>query len=212
MKIIERTGKTPELVIEAALLELKVGRDEIETETLEAGSKGILGIGAKPARVRISIKIDPEKTAVDFIKEMALAMGIAINVKTSLDSKQLDVVVEGDDMGILIGKRGQTLDAMQYLVSLAVNKGHAPYITVVLDAENYRKRRKESLERLGISIARKVRSTKKAVTLEPMNTFERRIIHAVLQGEKGISTHSEGNEPYRNIVVSPKKYVAKTNK
>jgi len=117
----------------------------------------------------------------------------------------MDIVLSGENMGILIGKRGQTLDSMQYLVSLAVNKGTAPFLSVTVDAENYRKRRKESLENLALNIARKVKATKRPVTLEPMSTYERRIIHAVLQGEKQIVTHSEGNDPYRNIVIAFKR-------
>ena len=198
-------GKTPELAIEAALTKLKLKREDVETETIEAGSKGILGIGAKPAIVRVTVKYDPEKIAHDFIKEIGMAMGIIIDVKTSLSDKQLDVALSGDNMGILIGKRGQTLDALQYLVSLAVNKGTAPFLAVLIDSENYRSRRKESLEKLAMSISRKVKATKKAVTLEPMNTFERRIIHAVLQNDRGISTHSEGADPYRSIVIAPKR-------
>ena len=205
MNFIEKTGKTPELAIQAALEELKVGRDEVETETLEIGSKGLLGIGAKPALVRVTIKHEPEKAAVAFIKEMGAAMGILIDVDVKVTEKQLYITLSGEHMGILIGKRGQTLDALQYLVSLAVNKGTAPYFNIILDAEDYRKRRKESLERLAVSIARKVKATKKSITLEPMSTYERRIIHAVLQSERGVFTHSEGSEPYRNIVVAPKK-------
>lgn len=205
MRFIEKTGKTPELAILAALEELKAGRDEVETETIEVGSKGLLGIGAKPAVVRVTVKHEPEKIAAAFIKEMGVAMGILIDVDVKATEKQLYITLSGDHMGILIGKRGQTLDALQYLVSLAVNKGTTPYFNIIIDAEDYRKRRKESLERLAISIARKVKATKKPITLEPMNTYERRIIHAILQNERGIYTHSEGNEPYRNIVVALKK-------
>ena len=205
MKFIEKTGKTVEDAIKEALKYLGATRDEVETETLDVPTKGILGLGAKPARVKVTIKYDPEKIAQDFIKEMGVAMGILIDVTTNLNDKQLDIVLFGENMGILIGKRGQTLDALQYLVSLAVNKGTSPFLNVVIDAENYRARRKESLEKLALSIARKVKTTRKSVTLEPMSTLERRIIHAVLQADRGIATHSEGNDPYRNIVIAPKR-------
>ena len=207
-------GKTPELAIEAALKKLNVKREDVETETIEAGSKGILGIGAKPAIVKVSVRHDPEKIVVEFVKEMGAAMGIVVGVKVNLnaDDKQLDIILSGDEMGILIGKRGQTLDALQHLVSLAVNKGTAPYLNVHIDSENYRARRKESLEKLALNIARKVKTTKRAVTLEPMSTFERRIIHSVLQGDRGIATHSEGAEPYRNIVIAPKRHGHNKNK
>jgi spoIIIJ-associated protein len=184
---------------------LGVDRDDIEVEIIDAGSKGILGMGAKPAHIKVTAKFDPEKTARNFIKDMGAAMGISIDVKTGVNEKQLDITLSGENMGILIGKRGQTLDALQYLVSLAVNKGTAPYYNVVIDSENYRKRRKESLENLARNLARKVKMTKRAVTLEPMSTFERRIIHSVLQNDRHITTHSEGSDPYRNIVIAPKR-------
>ncbi|MCL2168633.1 MAG: protein jag [Defluviitaleaceae bacterium] len=205
MKFVDGQGKTPELAIEAALKELGVKRDEVETETLDAGSKGILGIGAKPAVVRVSIIFDPERTATDFLKDIGASMGVSMTVETNLTDKNLNIIISGDNMGILIGKRGQTLDALQHLVSLAVNKGYGQYLSINLDSENYRDRRKESLEKLALNIARKVKATKKPVTLEPMSTLERRIIHAVLQGDRGIATHSEGSDPYRNIVIAPKR-------
>ncbi|MDR2168487.1 MAG: protein jag [Clostridiales bacterium] len=206
MNSIEKTGKTVELAIESALKTLGVNRDEVEVEIVDVGSKGILGLGAKPATVKVTVKFDPEKIAQTFIKDIGMGMGILIDVKTNITEKQLDIVLSGENMGILIGKRGQTLDALQYLVSLAVNKGTAPFLNVVIDSENYRKRRKESLEKLALNIARKVKATRKSVTLEPMNTFERRIIHATLQGDRQIATHSEGNDPYRNIVIAPRRH------
>jgi len=205
MQIIEKTARTVDLAVEEALKQLGVDRDDAEVEIIDAGSKGILGMGSKPAIVKVSAKFDPEKVAQDFIREIGAAMGILIGVETNVSEKQLDITLSGDNMGILIGKRGQTLDALQYLVSLAVNKGTAPYFNVVVDSEDYRKRRKESLENLARNLARKVKTTKKAVTLEPMSTFERRIIHSALQNDRYITTHSEGSDPYRNIVIAPKR-------
>jgi len=205
VNFIEKTDKTVDLAVASALKHLGVTRDEVEVEILEAGSKGFLGMGAKPAKVKVGVLYDPEKIARDFIKEMTVAMGLLVEIEVEISGKNMDIVLSGENMGILIGKRGQTLDSMQYLVSLAVNKGTAPFLSVTVDAENYRKRRKESLENLALNIARKVKATKRPVTLEPMSTYERRIIHAVLQGEKQIVTHSEGSDPYRNIVIAFKR-------
>ena len=205
MKSIEKTAKTVDLAAQEALSTLGVTRDEVDIEIIDAGSKGFMGLGAKPARVKATMKHDPEQVAKTFIKEMGVAMGILINVETTLTDKQMDVVMSGENMGVLIGKRGQTLDAIQYLVSLAVNKGTAPYLNVVVDSENYRKRRREVLEQLAINLAKKVKSTKRPVTLEPMSTFERRIIHSALQNDRYVSTYSEGADPFRNIVIAPKR-------
>lgn len=205
MDFIEKSAKTVEQAVEEALKALAVSRDEADVTIIDAGAKGFIGLGAKPARVRVTIKHNPERIAETFIKEMGMAMGILIGVKISSSEKQLDIVLTGDNMGILIGKRGQTLDAIQYLVSLAVNKGKAPYVNVVIDSENYRKRRREILESLAHNLAKKVKSTRKPVTLEPMNTFERRIIHSALQSDRSVSTYSEGADPFRNIVIAPKK-------
>jgi len=202
---IEKSAKTVEQAVEEALRTLALPRDEVEVTVIDAGAKGFIGLGAKLARVRVTVKHNPERIAEAFIKEMGMAMGILIGVKTTVSEKQLDIVLTGDNMGILIGKRGQTLDAIQYLVSLAVNKGKAPYVNVVIDSENYRKRRREILESLAHNLAKKVKSTRKPVTLEPMNTFERRIIHSALQSDRSVSTYSEGADPFRNIVIAPKR-------
>jgi len=205
MDTVEKTGKTVEEAVEAALRTLEADRSEVDIEIIEVGAKGFLGIGSKLAQVKITRKFDPERIAAAFIKEMASAMNITVNVDTKSDERGMYVTLSGENMGILIGKRGQTLDAIQYLVSLAVNKGTAPYMSVTVDSENYRGRRKEILEQLAMSLARKVKSTRRSVTLEPMNTFERRIIHAKLQNDRQVSTYSEGADPYRNIVIAPKK-------
>ena len=148
-----------------------------------------------------------KKTAEDFLKEVFAAMELAVelNIQYNKETGNLEIDFAGDDMGILIGKRGQTLDSLQYLTSLVVNKSENAYVRVKLDTENYRSRRKDTLENLAKNIAFKVKKTRKPVSLEPMNPYERRIIHSALQGNKFVETYSEGNEPYRHVVVTLKK-------
>ena len=205
MDAIQKTGKTVDEAVNAALAELKISKEDAEIEIIEEGSRGFLGVfGAKDAVVKVKKKFNPEKTAKDFLKEMFIAMGLIVNVETSLTDKHLEIKISGDDMGIIIGKRGQTLDAIQYLVNLVVNKGTAPYISVTLDTENYRERRKETLETLAHNLARKVKHTGKNVVLEPMNPYERRIIHSSLQNDRYVTTYSEGEEPHRNVGIALK--------
>lgn len=205
MDAIQKTGKTVDEAVNAALAELKISKEDAEIEIIEEGSRGFLGVfGAKDTVVKVKKKFNPEKTAKDFLKEMFIAMGLIVNVETSLTDKHLEIKISGDDMGIIIGKRGQTLDAIQYLVNLVVNKGTAPYISVTLDTENYRERRKETLETLAHNLARKVKHTGKNVVLEPMNPYERRIIHSSLQNDRYVTTYSEGEEPHRNVVIALK--------
>ena len=201
---IERSGKTVDDATNDALKFLRVSREEVDVTVLDTGSKGFLGFGSKPARVLVKVKFDPEKRAKQFLREVTAAMNLPLTVTTSLKDKQLLVNLTGDDMGVLIGKRGQTLDSLQYLVNLVVNKGNAPYISVTLDTENYRQRRKETLESLAVNLAKKVKATHKNVVLEPMNPYERRIIHAALQNNRFVTTYSEGDEPFRNVVIVPK--------
>ena len=148
-----------------------------------------------------------KKVADDFLKEVFAAMELAVEINTQYNKEtgNLEIDFAGDDMGILIGKRGQTLDSLQYLTSLVVNKNENAYVRVKLDTENYRSRRKDTLENLAKNIAFKVKKTRKPVSLEPMNPYERRIIHSALQGNKFVETYSEGNEPYRHVVVTLKK-------
>ena len=201
---IERSGKTVDDAANDALKFLRVSRDEVDVTVLDPGAKGFFGFGGKPARVLVKVKFDPEKRAKQFLREVTAAMNLPLTVSTTLKDKQLLVNLTGDDMGILIGKRGQTLDSLQYLVNLVVNKGNAPYISVTLDTENYRQRRKETLESLAVNLAKKVKATRKNVILEPMNPYERRIIHAALQNNRFVTTYSEGDEPFRNVVIAPK--------
>ena len=149
-----------------------------------------------------------KKTAQDFLSGVfgAMELPVEITMEYNQENGSLDIDFAGEDMGILIGKRGQTLDSLQYLTSLVVNKEQKEYVRVKLDTENYRKRRKETLENLARNIAYKVKKTRRPVSLEPMNPYERRIIHSALQNNKFVETYSEGNEPYRHVVVAPKRY------
>ena len=205
MDEIQKSGKSVEKVLEEIMKELNVSSlEDIEYEVIEEGSKGFLGFGSKDAVVKAKVKFDPERIAKEFLREMFIAMGIVVNIETKLKDKQLLINLTGGDMGILIGKRGQTLDSIQYLVNLVVNKGNAPYLSITIDTENYRQRRKDTLESLAYNLAKKVRQTGQKVVLEPMNPYERRIIHSSLQNNRYVTTYSEGNEPFRNVVIDLK--------
>lgn len=161
-----------------------------------------------PAKAPVNIDFASLEAGVkDFLTQVFSAMQLEVEILTKVDeeNKVIDVEFKGPEMGMLIGKRGQTLDSLQYLTNLAVNKQSDSYIKVKLDTEDYRKRRKETLENLAKNIAYKVKRTKRPVSLEPMNPFERRVIHSALQNDKYVSTHSEGEEPYRHVVVTLKK-------
>lgn len=205
MDSIEKSGKTVEEAIEEALQILRCDRAQVEIKVLEEGSKGFLGIGGRLAKVSVRMKSTPKAKAHEFLKEMTLLMGINIDVEIDdSDERHMAVNLIGDNLGILIGKRGQTLDSIQYLLNLVVNKGDMPYISITLDTENYRTKRKEALENLARNLAKKAKSQRRSVVLEPMNPYERRIIHATLQNDRQISTYSQGDEPFRNVVIAPK--------
>ncbi len=147
---------------------------------------------------KAEIQNDPK----EFLNNVFNAMGMNVNIKVEQIGNDMDIELSGDDMGVLIGKRGQTLDSLQYLTSIVVNKGSNEYVRVKVDTENYRKRRKDTLENLAKNLAYKVKRTKRPVTLEPMNPYERRVIHSALQNDKYVSTHSEGDEPFRRVVIT----------
>ncbi|NLK20581.1 MAG: protein jag [Epulopiscium sp.] len=205
MDFIEKIGRTVEEAITEGLIELGVTRDNAEIEILDKGSKGFLGlVGFKMAKVRLRKKSDSMDKAIDFLKGIFEKMDLEaeINVKER-DKDNYLMDLKGENMGILIGKRGQTLDSLQYLVNLVINKEKTKFVRITLDTENYRERRKETLENLAKNLAKKVNTTKRNVVLEPMNPYERRIIHSTLQNDKSVKTHSEGDEPYRKVVITP---------
>lgn len=208
MDFIEVSAKNVEDAITEACQQLGATSDQIEYEVIESGSSGFLGIGGKNAVIRAKKKFSVENIVKKFLNDVFSAMQMEVQLLIGVDeeNKSIDIELKGEDMGILIGKRGQTLDSLQYLTSLAVNKNLEDYYKVKVDTEDYRKRRKETLENLAKNIAYKVKRTRRPVNLEPMNPFERRIIHSALQNDKYVTTHSEGEEPYRHVVVSPKRY------
>ncbi|MBQ2799794.1 MAG: protein jag [Lachnospiraceae bacterium] len=207
MEYIQISAKTVDDAITEALIQLGVTSEQLEYEVIEKGSAGFLGINSKKAIIKARKKETLEDKVRSFLDEMfrAMNMEVVVNLTYDEDSRNMDIELKGTDMGILIGKRGQTLDAIQYLVSIVANKDTEEYIHVKLDTENYRKRRRETIENLAKNLAYKVKRTKKAVTLEPMNAYERRIIHSALQSDKYVSTYSEGEEPYRHVVIGLKK-------
>lgn len=209
MDYIEVSGKTVDDAITEALVQLEATSDQIEYEVVDKGNTGFLGFNSKPAIVRVRRKFSPEDKVRDFLSSVfnAMHMDVEIIFHPSSEENTLNVELKGDDMGILIGKRGQTLDALQYLSNLTLNKHSNQYIRVKIDTENYRERRKETLENLAHNLAYKVKRTRKSVSLEPMNPFERRVIHCALQNDKYVETHSEGEEPYRFVVITLKKSV-----
>ncbi len=229
MEYIEFNGKTVDDAITEACQKFLVTSDKLDYEVVEKGSSGFLGIGTKSAVIKARVKGDSdsnENTEVntkdtvnkepqevkenvqlvndpkEFLEKVFKAMEMDVDIKVEQIGNDVNIELSGSEMGVLIGKRGQTLDSLQYLTSLVVNKGSSDYIRVKVDTENYRKRRKDTLENLAKNLAYKVKRTKRSVTLEPMNPYERRVIHSVLQNDKYVSTHSEGDEPFRRVVIT----------
>lgn len=221
----EKTAKSVDEAVEAALSELGASKDDVTIEVIEEGSKGFFGIGAKDAVVRVTVNsgdsapaakntsskpkkvsdISPEEAASKFLRDIFAAM----NMDVSIDAKEgedntVSIDLSGDNMGIVIGKRGDTLDSLQYLTSLVVNQNSEDYIKVSIDTENYREKRTEALLALSKRLSEKVARSGKKFTLEPMNPYERRIIHSSLQSNEEVTTYSVGSEPYRKVVIAPK--------
>lgn len=238
----EQSAKSVNDAVEAALKVLNADRDEVEIEIIDEGAKGFLGIGAREATVRVTLKNaggadkapakkasetkanadkptkptnadkpkksaasgNPEETAVKFLKDIFDAMNLEVEISSSLDEQALSIDLSGENMGIVIGKRGDTLDSLQYLTSLVVNRESVDYIKVSIDTENYREKRTEALTALSKRLADKVTRTGKKFTLEPMNPYERHVIHSNLQDSATVTTYSIGSEPYRKVVIAPK--------
>ncbi len=210
MEYMEFSAKTVNDAITEACKHFTVTSDKLDYVVVEEGSTGFLGFNAKPAIIKAKVveeELSVEDQAKNFLQDVFQAMNMTVVIDAKYDEAQntLEVELSGDEMGVLIGKRGQTLDSLQYLISLVVNKGTNEYIRVKVDTENYRQRRKDTLENLAKNISYKVKRTKRAVSLEPMNPYERRIIHSALQNDRYVTTHSEGEEPFRRVVVTLKR-------
>ncbi|MCY6356374.1 RNA-binding cell elongation regulator Jag/EloR [Clostridium sp. ZS2-4] len=207
MKSIEMAGRTVEEAVQNALKVLNVTEDKVEIEVIDEGSKGLFKIfKGKEAKVKVTVKKDYKDEAKDFLRKVLDSMGILSEIKVTEEKDVIKINLIGPNMGLIIGYRGETLDSLQYLVNLAVNKDNeGKYKKITLDTENYRAKREETLKRLAGKMAYKVRKTNKAVKLEPMNPYERRVIHSALQDEASIVTYSEGEEPHRRVVIDLKK-------
>lgn len=249
-KSIEKSAKNKDLALELALNELGVTQDEVEVEVIDEGSKGFLGLGARDARIKVTLKqgVVPKTTnktktttkadstksvqkksapktqeksvkrtsvtsdgdqapadeAKNFLSGIFNAMNLEVNIDAKMEDQAIAIDLSGENMGIVIGKRGDTLDSLQYLTSLVVNQNSEDYIKITIDTENYREKRADALLALSSRLADKVTKTGKKFTLEPMNPYERRIIHANLQGSESVTTYSIGSEPYRKVVIAPK--------
>ncbi|OHW61305.1 R3H domain protein [Andreesenia angusta] len=209
MKSVIKSAKTVEEAVDIALKELGLEREDVSIEVLEEPSKRFFGLmGTTPAKVKVVGDKELEYLAESFLKELLEKMNIEGSIKASKNKNEIFVKVDGissTDKGILIGKRGSTLDSIQYLLSLSLNKNRDKYVKVTLDIEDYREKREQTLVELAKKLANTVKKNKKTIRLEPMNPYERRIIHSALQGDKGIVTYSEGEEPYRRVIVQLKK-------
>lgn len=194
-----------EEAVRSGLNQLGVKEDRVKVSILEQPSKGLFGlIGAKNAKVELELLPDAEEEAVNFLHEVTEAMGLKVQIERKSDREQTSLHLTGDDLGILIGRRGQTLDALQYLVNIAANRYSDRHLRIVLDAEQFRERRRQTLESLSDRMAGRVIRTKKDVVLEPMSSQERKIIHARLQSHPQVRTYSQGDEPHRCIVIALK--------
>ena len=207
MEFMEFSAKTVNDCITNACQKFVVTSDKLEYEVITEGSTGFLGFNAKPAVIKARVKSSVDEIVKEFLNKVfeAMKLTVVIDIKYDEENATMDIDLSGDEMGVLIGKRGATLDSLQYLVSLVANKETDNYIRVKVDTENYRQRRKDTLENLAKNISYKVKRTKRSVSLEPMNPYERRIIHSALQNDRFVTTHSEGDEPFRRVVVTLKR-------
>ncbi|HAA5406997.1 TPA_asm: protein jag [Listeria monocytogenes] len=203
MRDITAQGSNVEEAIQNALATLETTRDKVEVEVLDEGKKGIFGIGSRLAMVKVIEKEDGIQVAIDYLLDVATKMGAVITIDVEEVGKDVKLQIKGDSLGMLIGKHGQTLNTLQYLTQLIANKTTSQYKNIIVNVGDYRERRHETLVILANKMADKALKTKRAVHLEPMPSFERKIIHAILSENEQIETHSEGRDPYRYIVIKP---------
>lgn len=206
MKQVTATGQTVDEAVESALAQLNTTRETAEINVIDEGKKGFLGLfGARPAIVKVTVKPDAVEEASNYLKAIGEQLGASIQVEVNREGKHVHFTLTGDKIALLIGKRGQTLNSLQFLTQLVMNRYSDHYSTVLLDAEDYRKRRNETLIQLAERLAQKAVRTGQTVALEPMPSYERKVIHTALMSNKRIKTFSDGTEPHRHIVISPAK-------
>lgn len=206
MKQVTATGQTVEEAVESALAQLNTTKDRTDVAIIDEGKKGIFGIfGARPAVVKVTVIIDPIEEAKKFLLRVSEQMGAPIDIEVKREGKQVLFVMTGEKIALLIGKRGQTLNSLQYLTQLIINRFSNQYLTVILDAEDYRNRRTDTLIQLAHRLAIKALKTGRDVALEPMPSYERKVIHTALSDNKRVKTFSDGSDPHRHIVISPVK-------
>ncbi|WP_099158971.1 RNA-binding cell elongation regulator Jag/EloR [Virgibacillus ndiopensis] len=204
MREITASGQTVEEAVQSALEQLNTTRDHVKVDIIDEGKKGLLGVfGSKRAVVKVILTKNQIQQAEKYLKEIVNNMQVATEVTTTVEDKHVTFDLSGEKIALVIGKRGQTLNALQYLVHLAINKDGKDFYTVTVDAEGYRVRRKETLESLAIKMADKATRLNKKVALEPMPAYERKVIHSALQDNHHVSTYSDGVEPHRHIVIKP---------
>jgi spoIIIJ-associated protein len=205
VKEITANGHTVNEAVEEALKQLKATREEVEIIVLDEGKKGIFGFfGKRPANVKVKLLHDPVKEAQAFLTDVIKKMGIDAQIHVKRANKVVSFQLSGDKMAVLIGKRGQTLNSLQYLTQLVANRYSKYYLQIIIDAENYRDRRKDTLNQLAARLAGQAIRTSKNISLEPMPSYERKIIHAALSEFNEIKKYSVGEEPNRHLVISPK--------
>lgn len=214
-KFIEVTGKTEDEALALALEELGLSRDDVSVEVLERAKSGFLGLGASPAKLRVSYEVvDTQRDKVErYLRGLLDCMGVEADIEiTERENGGLTANLSGHGMGAVIGRRGETLDAIQHLVNYSVNRGNDKRMHISVDAENYRSKREESLVHLAEKMAAKAVKYRRSMALEPMNSYERHVIHTALQNYEGVSTSSTGTEPNRRVVVSYEKPETPSNK
>lgn len=202
MKQLEAAGKTFNEALTAGLAQMGLDLDQVDYEILDEGAKGFLGIGMRPVRIRLTQKDSPAIRAEEFLSQVTRLIGLDVSFETEQEEEALKINMVGENQGILIGHRGETLDALQYLCSLRVNKDRDEYIRVTLDTENYRAKREQTLINLANRMAQKAVRSGRRMAMEPMNPYERRILHSALQNDPEVTTHSEGEEPYRRVIIT----------
>ncbi|MRG87954.1 RNA-binding cell elongation regulator Jag/EloR [Salinibacillus xinjiangensis] len=204
MRQVTATGQTVEEAIQSALEKLETTKERVEVDIIDEGKKGVFGLfGSKPAIVKVSLLADKSKEGEEYLRQIAEKMGIEVDLNVIKNDKEIQYELSGDKIAMLIGKRGQTLNALQYLTQLVVNKNIDRYKTVIVDAEGYRGRRNDTLKQLADRLAQKAVRIQKEVLLEPMPSYERKVIHTALQNYQKVSTYSDGVEPNRRVVIKP---------